>query len=36
MSLGQGVGRCGGGGGGDGVPSAKRPDREAFLMVSMA
>ena len=38
MSLGQGVGRWGGGGGGGGdvLPSAKRPDREAFLMVSMA
>ena len=34
MSLGQGVGRWGGGG--DVLPSAKRPDREAFLMVSMA
>ena len=35
VSLGQGVGRWGGGGG-DVLPSAKRPDREAFLMVSMA
>ena len=36
MSLGQGVGRWGVGGEGDVLPSAKRPDREAFLMVSMA
>ena len=35
VSLGQEVGRRGGGGGGV-LSSAKRPDREAFLMVSMA